>query len=350
MGNARDAVEESRLSRKGEKAKVWAPRRRPSSWRRRKGRPWESIWGCSAVKEALSNQFQGKPVQFPGALGLDILFSSFLYSSDTRRTCILWVSRAQGPIYSFDPCRLGQIPGVLRERFESFELFVDPNAEVAPVGGCFTFVRSMQTGFLKLPSRQCSESRVLEYLLRFHSLPPKRVPGVPVFQVSPVIKNIGHCQATIPRGHWWHAVRACGAGLLADGCKRIWMCARRAARGGCGSSIARGSFETCSPRSSRNGTSTSLPKRWCCAACEPCRGSGDCRCGSRQKISILSVSHALGRVHFEREFHKELIPNCMESCVVSWSVFIKSGRRLPSGQSWRYAQGGSAQWRRSLSR
>ena len=31
--------------------------------------------------------------------------------------------------------------------------------------------------------------RVLEYLLRFHSLPPKRVP---VVHVPPVIKNIGH--------------------------------------------------------------------------------------------------------------------------------------------------------------
>ena len=77
MGNARDAAEELRLRRKGENAKVRAPRRRPSSWRRRKRRPWESIWGCSAVKEALSNQFQGKPVQFPGALGLDIPFSFF---------------------------------------------------------------------------------------------------------------------------------------------------------------------------------------------------------------------------------------------------------------------------------
>ena len=35
---------------------------------------------------------------------------------------------------------------------------------------------------LKLPSRQCSASRVLECLLRFHSLPPNKVP---------VFKNIG---------------------------------------------------------------------------------------------------------------------------------------------------------------
>ena len=113
------------------------------------------------------------------------------------------------------------------------------------------------------------------------------------------------------------------------------MCARRAARGGCGCSMARGSSETCSPKSSGIGTSTSLPKRWCCAACEPCQGSGDCRCGSSQKRSIPCVSLVLGRGHLEREFHKELIPNCMEPCVVSWSLFIKSGRRLRSGQSWK---------------
>ena len=83
MGNARDAAEERRLRRKGENAKVRAPRRRPSSWRRRKRRPWESIWGCSAVKEALSDQFQGSPVQFPGALGLDIPFPS-LYTAQIR--------------------------------------------------------------------------------------------------------------------------------------------------------------------------------------------------------------------------------------------------------------------------
>ena len=43
--------------------------------------------------------------------------------------------------------------------------------------------------FLKLPCRHCSASGVLEYLLRFHSLQPKRIP---VFQMPPVIKKIGH--------------------------------------------------------------------------------------------------------------------------------------------------------------
>ena len=55
IGNARGVAEERRTRRKGENAKVRAPRRRPLSWRRRKRRPWESIWGCSAAEEALSN-------------------------------------------------------------------------------------------------------------------------------------------------------------------------------------------------------------------------------------------------------------------------------------------------------
>ena len=91
MGNARDASEERRMRRKGENAKVRAPRRRPSSWRRRKRRPWESIWG-SPTKEALSNGSQSKPVQFQGALGLDIPFSPV----------------SQVPLYLFDPCRLSK--------------------------------------------------------------------------------------------------------------------------------------------------------------------------------------------------------------------------------------------------
>ena len=78
---------------KSEKAKVRAPRRRRSSWRRRRRRPWESIWGCSVAKEALSNRSRVKPVEFPGAMELDIPFSH-PHRSNTRRTCVLWFSRS----------------------------------------------------------------------------------------------------------------------------------------------------------------------------------------------------------------------------------------------------------------
>ena len=99
-----------------------------------------SIWGCSTTEEALANRSQSKPVQFPGALGLDIPFFLSLHSSGTRRTCVLWVSRAHLFV-----CSLWA--GVLRERLKSFELSVDPDAEVASVGDCFISAWSMQTGF-----------------------------------------------------------------------------------------------------------------------------------------------------------------------------------------------------------
>ena len=75
-GQCEGCAKERRLRRKGEKAKGPGSSSTAVQLETAKGRPWESIWGCSAVKEALSNQFQGKPVQFPGALGLDIPFSS----------------------------------------------------------------------------------------------------------------------------------------------------------------------------------------------------------------------------------------------------------------------------------
>ena len=190
MGNARDAAEERRIRRKGENAKVRAPRRGPSSWRRRKRRPWESTWGCSVTQEALANRSQGKPVQFPGALGLDIPFSP-LYTAQIREEHAYY--GFQGPLYLFDPCRLGLFlaycaKGSNRSNFPWILLPRWPRWEIASYlyGAC-----KHVSEFLKLPSGQCSASRVVDYLLRFHSLPPKRVP---VFQVPSVVKNTGNVQ------------------------------------------------------------------------------------------------------------------------------------------------------------
>ena len=61
---------------------------------------------------------------------------------------------------------------------------------------------------------------------------------------------------------------ACCVGRLAGGFKRSWQFAKRAARGGCGSSMARGPFETFTPRISRTGRSSTLPMHWCCAVWE----------------------------------------------------------------------------------
>ena len=288
MGNARDAAEERRIRRKGENAKVRAPRRRPSSWRRQTRRPWESIWGCSVTHEALANRSQGKPLQFPGALGLDIPFS-LLYTAQTREEHAYY--DFQGPLYLFDPCRLGLFlaycaKGSNRSNFPWIRLPRWPRWEIASYlyGAC-----RHVSEFLKRPSRQCSASRVLDYLLR----------------------------------------------LRAGGFRRSWQFAKRAARGGCGSSMARGPFGTFNPRISRTGRLSNLPMRWRSAACGPRRDSGDHRCGSRLMMSILNVSHFLGRGQPKREFHKEFIHNFMEPCAVYWILFIKLGRRHRSGQSWK---------------
>ena len=101
---------------------------------------------------------------------------------------------------------------------------------------------------------------------------------------------------------------ACGAGLLVDGCKRIWMCARK--KGGCGPSMARGSSGTCSPKSSGNGTSTRLPKRWCCAQFAS-------RAGGLETAGV-----GAGRWY--------------QSCLGSWSSRTRIPQRVHSPTAWNY--------------
>ena len=111
--------------------------------RLRKGRPWESIWGCSAVNEALSNQLQSKPVQFPGALGLDIPFSSFCTAQIREEHAYCG---SQGPPICLIPVGWGYSWRIAR-KVPLFELSADPGAEVASVRDCFISVWGMQTGF-----------------------------------------------------------------------------------------------------------------------------------------------------------------------------------------------------------
>ena len=117
-------------------------------------------------------------VQFPGALGLDILFPLFTqlrYEKNTRIVGLKGPSICLIPVgwgYSWRIARKVQIVRTFRG---SRCLICMEHANRFP-------------NFLSFPP-DCSASRVLEYLLRFHSLPPKRVP---VFQLPPVIKKIGH--------------------------------------------------------------------------------------------------------------------------------------------------------------
>ena len=211
---------------------------------------------------------------------------------------------SQRPLYLNDFCRLGLFlaycaKGSNRSNFPWIRLPRWPRWEVASYlhGAC-----KCVSEFLKLPSRQCSASRVMEYDLRCHSLPPERVAGCL------------HSSRTLGRSSE-NSTRLL-VGLLAVGFRRSLQ---RAAKDGCISSVANEPFETSTPRSSWIERSSSLPMRWCCAACVPCRESGGCRCGSRLTTSILSVSHFWGLGQFKREFHKELTHNFMEPCAVYWS-------------------------------
>ena len=89
IGNAKDAAEERRLCRKGDNAKVRAPRRRPSSWRRRKKADRGRVFGVVLLsKKILQTKIWGKPVKFPCALGLDIPFFPSFCCPNSSPTCI----------------------------------------------------------------------------------------------------------------------------------------------------------------------------------------------------------------------------------------------------------------------
>ena len=72
MGNARDAAEERTHS--AQRRECQGPTKTVDGVGVDVGDRAESIWGCLVAKQALSNQSRVKRVQFPDALGLDILF------------------------------------------------------------------------------------------------------------------------------------------------------------------------------------------------------------------------------------------------------------------------------------
>ena len=318
MGNAKDAAEERRLRRKEDNAKVRALRRRPSSWGRRNRRPWE-IFGVVLLSK---NLFQTSPgasrFSFQVRWGWTFFFPLFTLLRYEKNMRIVGLK-------DFSICLI-----------------------LAGWGCSWRVARKTRTSqtfraWIRLPRWPRWETMGLANRFpNFLSFPPDSVlhPGFWIISCGFILYHQKEFQCFrclqssrvfgMSSENSTRLLVACGAGRSSR--VQTHFNARRATRGGCGSSIAKGSFVTCSPKSSGNGMWTRLPKRWCFAACDPCRVSRDCRCGSRQKMSILSVSHVLGRGHLEREFHKEFIPNCMEPCVVSWSLFIKSGRRLRSGR------------------
>ena len=150
--------------------------------------------GFSAVKEALSNQFRGKPVQFPGALGLDIPFPY------TRRTCVL----SEGLCTCLIPAGSGYSWRVVR-KVRNDRTFRGSGCR----GGRLHHIcMGMQTGL------QISHASLQTVF---------RIPGFGIsssFSFSTTTKSSSvsgasshqeywACQKRIPRGYRWHAVRAC---------------------------------------------------------------------------------------------------------------------------------------------
>ena len=110
------------------------------------------------------------------------LFAQLRYEKHMR------VGGSQGPISLFDPCRLGLFlaycaKGSNRSNFPWIQM-----PRWLRWGTLLRVCVGRVNRFLKLPSKQCSASQVLECLLRFHSIPQKSS----VFQVPPVVQNIGH--------------------------------------------------------------------------------------------------------------------------------------------------------------
>ena len=117
----------------------------------RRGQLWESIRGCSVAKAGC----RAKPIHFPGALGLDIPFSP-LYTAQIgeEHEC----GGSQGPLYLFDPCRLGLFLACCakasnRSNFLWIRLSRWPRWEIPShlYRAC-----KLVSEILKLPSRQCS--------------------------------------------------------------------------------------------------------------------------------------------------------------------------------------------------
>ena len=109
------------------------------------------------------------------------------------------------------------------------------------MGNCVISLWGMQTGF------QLSEAS-LKTMLCISGF------GISLAISFSTTENSSSFSGASSRQEYWadqekitRLLVACAVGLLVDGCKSVQMCAKRAARGGCDSSTARGFSGTCAP-------------------------------------------------------------------------------------------------------
>ena len=88
MGNAKDAAEERRLRRKGDNAKVQAPRVELET---AKGVTVGKYLGLFCCQRSSFKPVPGQASSVSRCAGTGHSFFLSLHSSDTRRTCVLWV-------------------------------------------------------------------------------------------------------------------------------------------------------------------------------------------------------------------------------------------------------------------
>ena len=180
-------------------------------------------------------------------------FFSSVHSTDTERA---WYYGFQGPLYLFDPCRPGLFlaycaKGSNRSNFSWIRLPRWPWCEIA--------------SYLYNPCKHVSfpPDSVLppEFLIVFFVFIPYHQKEFQFFRCLRLSRMLGMSSESFTM-----LLVACVVSQRAGGFRRSWQFAKLAARGGCGSSMARGHFGSFDPRISGTGRLSNLPMRWRCAA------------------------------------------------------------------------------------
>ena len=194
----------------------------------------ERIWGCSVANQALSNRTQGKPVQFPGALGIDIPFSP-LYTAQVREQHAYY--GFEGLLYLLASCRLGLFlaycaKGSNRSNFHQG----GPGGKLHHI--CVERANMLPSFSSFLPDSVLPpEFWIIFFVLILYH--PKEFQFFRCLQLSRIL-GMSSESSTM-------SLVACVAGQRAGGFGRSWQFAKRAARGGCSSSLAGGQFEMFTP-------------------------------------------------------------------------------------------------------
>ena len=277
--------------------------------------------GCSVAKEALSNRPRVKPVQFPGALGLDIHFSP-PHATQIREHAYCG---SQGALYLFDPCwlRLFLAYCAKGSNRSNFPWILLPMAEVR---NCIISLWSV-LNFSSFPPDSVPRPRFWNIFFGFILWHQKEFQFFRCPQPSRILGKVKRrCHEVIGGMRCGAARRSVQAQLEVRkaGAKR-WLQffnGKRALRDVHSEEFLHWEVEhfadALALRSLR-----AVPGVWRLSVWEQADNI------NMECFSLLWV------VVISNEFHKELTRNFMGPCAENWSLFTKLGPRQRSGQSWR---------------